>query len=267
MSAGCWFPLLQQGDRVGMWLLVPQPCRARKRKSLGLSHPGTWLKVLRGQPGSLDQTPVISSRCFQTKQKIWFSLALRICSVFFRAERTSKDISLFSPEVCTLGCRPSLCTQALKCIFSLCPCLPFLPAEETGCVSPSAIPGKLFPGGGRRPTEGQGQCPVSSPWNWWVALPPHTGEPCCALGGQQALGVFSYPSTSFLLLTGKIQVCLPCMLSSMISGQKGLPGWSTCLCLYPSWDWQCCSEKGWFLGWTGLLVHPCCLDCPGVGMV
>lgn len=91
MSAGCWFPLLQQlqinrlpqETRVALWLVVPQPYGARKRKSLLLSHPGTWLKVLGGQLGSLDQTFVISSRCFQTKQKtknlIFFGFGDLLC--------------------------------------------------------------------------------------------------------------------------------------------------------------------------------------------
>lgn len=91
MSAGCWFPLLQQlcmnwlpqETRVGMWLVVPQPYGTRKRKSLVWSHPGTWLKVLGGQPGSLDQTFVISSRCFQTKKKKSVFLWLWGFVVFF----------------------------------------------------------------------------------------------------------------------------------------------------------------------------------------
>lgn len=153
MSAGCWFPLLQQlrmnwlpqETRVGMWLAVPQPYGARKRKSLILSHPGIWLKVLGGQPGSLDQTFIISSRCFQTKQKnlIFFGFEDLLC--FFRAEGEPQRTFLCFPLKTVLLAADHLSrTQALKRIFSLCPCLPFLPTEQTGCVLSSAIPGKLF---------------------------------------------------------------------------------------------------------------------------
>lgn len=41
--------------------------------------------------------------------------------------------------------------------------------------------------------------------------------------------------------------------------QAGVPGVG--LCLYLSRDLQCCSKKGWFLGWTEFLVHPCCSGC------
>lgn len=151
MSAGCCFPLLQQlwlpqETRVGLWLVVPQPHGARKRKSLLLSHPGTWLKVLGGQPGSLDQTFVISSRCFQTKQKkIWFSLALRICCVFLEQKENLKGYFFVFPwrlyswlQTISLVLKPS------SAFFPFAPACPFLPTEEAGCVSPSAIPGKLI---------------------------------------------------------------------------------------------------------------------------
>lgn len=174
MSAGCRFPLLQQlwmnwnkpwlpqEMRVGMWLVVPQPYGARKRKSLVLSHPGTWLKVLWGQPGSLDQTFVVSSRCFQTKQKnsIFFGFEDLLC--FFKGGREPQRTFLCFPLKTVLLAADHLsCTQALKCIFSLSPCLPFLPTEETGCMLPSATPGQLFSRWWRISTsDGQGRCTV-----------------------------------------------------------------------------------------------------------
>lgn len=77
---------------VGMWLVVPQLYGARKRKSLYLSHPGTWLKVLWGQLGSLDQTFIISSCCFQTKQKnlIFFGFEDLLCIFFIKQEKNLK---------------------------------------------------------------------------------------------------------------------------------------------------------------------------------
>lgn len=210
MSAGCWFPPLQQlwmnwlpqETRVGLWLVVPQAHGARKRKSQLLSHAGTWLKALGGQPGSLDQTLVISSRCFQTKQKnlIFFGFEDLLC--FFRAEREPQRTFLCFPlQTVLLAADHLSCTQALQCIFSLCPRLPFLPTEETGCVSPSAIPGELFSRWWQISLWGTGTVHSaqhtfppglvlsvelvsgsSTPTELW-------GEPCCALGGQQALGV------------------------------------------------------------------------------
>lgn len=217
-----WLP---QETRVGMWLAVPQPYEARKRKSLVLSHPGTWLKVLGGQPGSLDQTLVITSRSFQTKQKnlIFFGFEDLLC--FFRAEREPQRAFLCFPLKTVLLAADHLsCAQALKCIFSLCPCLPFLPTEETGCVSPSAIPAVFQVV--QISQWGQGQGTASSTHSLWGESSSTPTE----LQGEPS-GSVSYPSTSFLFLIVKIQLCLLCMLSSVI-----------------------------FRGWAGLLVHPWCLD-------
>lgn len=63
-----------------------------------------------------------------------------------------------------------------------------------------------------------------------ASFPPQQSfgvSPAVPWVGSKPWGSFSYPSTSFLFLIVKIQVCLPCMLSSLISGQNGFPGWST----------------------------------------
>lgn len=197
MSAGCWFPLLQQlqmnwlpqETRVGMCLVVPQPYGARKRKSLVLSHPGTRLKVLGGQPGSLDQTFVISRHRFQTKQKnlIFFGFEDLLC--FFKAEREPQRAFLCFPLKTVLLAADHLShTQALKCIFSLCPLLPFLPTEETGCLSPLLSQGSCFPGGSRYPSERQGQCTVSSTTSLFPPGPMLSAEPKQLFHLDRALG-------------------------------------------------------------------------------
>lgn len=286
MSAGCWFLLLQQlqmnwlpqETRVGMCLVVPQPYGARKRKSQVLSHPGTWLKVLGGQPGSLDQTFVISRRRFQTKQKnlIFFGFEDLLC--FFKAEREPQRAFLCFPLKTVLLAADHLSrTQALKCIFSLCPRLPFLPTEETGCLSPLLSQGSCFPGGGRYPSEGQGQCTVSSTTSLFPPGPMLSAEPKQLFHLDRASGwalqcpgwaaspgglpLTPAPPFSFLQLKSR-SVYLACSLHRFqvkMYFQAGVPGVG--LCLYPSRDLQCCSEKGWFLGWAEFLVHPCCLDC------
>lgn len=216
MSAGCWFPLLQQlcmnwlpqETRVGMWLVVPQPYGTRKRKSLVWSHPGTWLKVLGGQPGSLDQTFVISSRCFQTKKKkICFSLALRICCVFLKQKENLKGhFFAFLWRLYSWLQTISLILKPLSAFFPFGPACPFCWQRRLAACR-LCYPREAFfqvvadiPVRDRDSAQcpAQPHCSLLGPCSLWNPSIFSTstelrGEPCCALGGQQALGVFLLP--------------------------------------------------------------------------
>lgn len=121
-----------------------------REKFLVLSHPGTWLKVLRGQSGSLDQTFVISSHCFQTKQKkvVFFGFEDLLCFSKGGIE-PQRTFFCFPPKTVLLAEDHLSCTQALKCIFSLSPASPFCRQRRLAARCPLLSPGHRVPGGGR----------------------------------------------------------------------------------------------------------------------
>lgn len=122
-----------------------------REKFLGLSHPGTWLKVLQGQPGSLDQTFVISSHCLQTKQKnkvIFFGFEDLLCFSKGGIE-PRRTFFCFPLKTVLLAGDHLPCTQALKCVFSLSLASPFCRQRRLAARCPLLSPGHRVPGGGR----------------------------------------------------------------------------------------------------------------------
>lgn len=275
-SAGCRFPLPQQlrmnwnkprlpRERwVGMWLVVPQPYGARKGKISGFKP--SWhltQSPLRsaGVPGSdlCNKQPLFPDKA----KKVWFSLALRICCVFFKGGREpQRTFCCFPPKTVLLAADHLSRTQALKCIFSLSP--PFCRQRRLAAHCPLLSQGSCFPGGGwyLPAPDGDGAQREALPRRRFPGQCAQQDRPA-ALLLRQSIGVSpalppqgpsgngqqnprglsrASPSTSSFFLRVKIWAHPPCVVFALVSGQNGFTGWSTRVrsgFVSPSSDFHC----------------------------